>query len=148
TLKLQLMLWEQGVLVRKRTDNVEAYDCYLRGLASFFRFTKEAHIQAQQMLEQAIKLDPQYGEAYASLGGMYQMAGSFQWSPDPHRDLEQALALVQQALALDDSLPSAHNILSNVYLLKLYRFGDLKRHFLCFVRNLRRAEPRNGNRCF
>src|SRR5262245_50323595 len=46
------------------------------------------------------------------------MARFFQWSPDPHRDLEQALVLVQQAVALDDSLPSAHNILSNVYLVK------------------------------
>jgi adenylate cyclase len=31
TLKLQLTLWEQGVLVRKTTDNLEAYDFYLRG---------------------------------------------------------------------------------------------------------------------
>lgn len=118
TLKLQLTLWEQGILVRKRTDNVDAYDLYLRGLASFFRFTKEAHLQARQLFEQALKLDPQYAEAYASLGGMYQMAGFFQWSQDPHRDLEQALTLVQQAVALDDSLPLAHNVLSIVYLVK------------------------------
>jgi TolB-like protein/Tfp pilus assembly protein PilF len=118
TLKLQLTLWEQGILVRKRTDNVDAYDLYLQGLASFFRFTKEAHFQARQLFAQAIELDPQYAEAYASLGGMYQMAGFFQWSQDPSRDLEQALALVQQAVALDDSLPSAHNVLSIIYLIK------------------------------
>jgi adenylate cyclase len=116
TLELQLTLWEQGMLVRKRTDNVDAYDLYLRGLASFFRFTKEAHFQARQLFEQAIKLDPQYAEAYASLGGMYQMAGFFQWSQDPHRDLEQAFTLAQQAIALDDSLPAAHQVLSLVYI--------------------------------
>jgi adenylate cyclase len=32
TLKLQLTLWEQGFLVRKRMDNLEAYDYYLRGM--------------------------------------------------------------------------------------------------------------------
>jgi len=116
TLELQLTLWEQGMLVRKRTDNVDAYDLYLRGLASFFRFTKEACIEAQRLFEQAIKLDPQYAEAYASLGAMYQMAGFFQWSRDPHRDLEQAFTLAQQAIALDDSLPVAHQLLSLVYI--------------------------------
>jgi adenylate cyclase len=34
TLKLQLTLEEQGVLVRKTTDNLEAYDYFLRGLES------------------------------------------------------------------------------------------------------------------
>jgi tetratricopeptide (TPR) repeat protein len=116
TLQLQLTLWEQGMLVRKRTDNVDAYDLYLRGVAASFRFTKEACIQAQRLFEQAIKLDPQYAEAYASLGAMYQMAGFFQWSQDPHRDLEQAFTLAQQAIALDYSLPVAHQLLSLVYL--------------------------------
>ena len=118
TLKLQVTLWEQGILVRKRTDNVDAYDYNLRGLESFFRFTKEGCIQAQQLFAQAIELDPQYADAYANLGGMYQMAGFFQWSQDPHRDLERALALAQQAVTLDDSLPLAHEVLSIVYLMK------------------------------
>ena len=36
TLKLQLTLQEQGNLARKRTDNLEAYDYYLRGLEYLF----------------------------------------------------------------------------------------------------------------
>ena len=35
TLKLQLTLQEQGILVRKTTDNLEAYDYYLRGSGAF-----------------------------------------------------------------------------------------------------------------
>ena len=35
TLKLQLTLQEQGILVRKTTDNLEAYDYYLRGIGVF-----------------------------------------------------------------------------------------------------------------
>src|SRR5262245_55927127 len=41
TLKLQLTLQEQGILVRKRTDNLEAYDAFLRGIDYVFRRTKE-----------------------------------------------------------------------------------------------------------
>src|SRR5262249_28037353 len=51
TLKLQLSLQEQGFLVRKTTDNLEAYDCLLRGVEQFFRRTPEANAQARQLFE-------------------------------------------------------------------------------------------------
>lgn len=68
TLKLQLTLMEQGFLMRKRTDNLEAYDYALRGMAYWLRYTKEANTQARQLYEQAVTLDPQYAEAYTGLG--------------------------------------------------------------------------------
>ena len=40
TLKLQLTLQEQGILVRKTTDNLEAYDYFLRGMESFNRYAR------------------------------------------------------------------------------------------------------------
>ena len=104
TLKLQLTLQEQGILVRKTTDNLEAYDYYLRGREHFNRFTQEANAQARQMFEKALELDPQYAEAYAFLGWTYFREWGLQWSQDPQA-LEQALALAQKAVALDDSLP-------------------------------------------
>jgi adenylate cyclase len=114
TLKLQLTLQEQGYIVRKHTDNLEAYDSFLRGVEYFWRTTKEANAQARQMLEKAVALDPQYAEAYAWLGLIYWVEWGVRWSADP-QTLERALALAQQAVALDDSLPVAHSVLSNVY---------------------------------
>ena len=92
--------------MRKHTDNLEAYDSFLRGVEYFWRFTKEANAQARQMFEKAIALDPQYAEAYAWLGWTYWLEWVLRWSADP-QTLERALALAQQALALDDSLPSS-----------------------------------------
>src|SRR5437867_5509486 len=60
TLRLQLTLQEQGWVVRKHTDNLEAYDAFLRGVEYLFRFTKEANTQARQQYEKAITLDPRY----------------------------------------------------------------------------------------
>src|SRR5437667_8244274 len=71
TLRLQLTLWEQGHLARKTTDNLEAYDSFLRGVVYWSRITKEATAQARQMFEQATELDPHYAEAYAWLGMTY-----------------------------------------------------------------------------
>jgi TolB-like protein/Flp pilus assembly protein TadD len=114
TLKLQLTLQKQGVLVRKTTDNSEAYDAFLRGMENYYRVTKEANVRARQLYETAITLDPQYAEAYANLGATYSLEWIWRWSEDP-QTLERALALAQQALALNDSLPAAHSVLSWVY---------------------------------
>ncbi len=117
TLKLQLTLQEQGILVRKTTDNLEAYDYYLRGMESVWRFTKEANAQAQQMCEKALALDPQYAAAYALLGATYWLSWWNQWNLDL-QTLESAFEMEQQAVTLDDSLLAAHEILSRVYLWK------------------------------
>jgi len=114
TLKLQLTLQEQGVIVHKRTDNLEAYDSFLRGMEYQSHFTKEANAQARQLFEKALALDPQYADAYVRLGWTYWQEWVWQWSVDP-QILERALALAKQAAALDDSLPGAHSLLSNVY---------------------------------
>src|SRR5262249_52870437 len=54
-------------------------------------------------------LDPQYADACAHLSWTYWMEWVFGWSTAP-QTLEHALALAQQAVALDDSLPAAHLI--------------------------------------
>ncbi len=45
------------------TNDLTAYDLYLRALAAFFPVTKEGVIEAQQLLEQAIAIDRQYAPA-------------------------------------------------------------------------------------
>jgi TolB-like protein/DNA-binding winged helix-turn-helix (wHTH) protein/Flp pilus assembly protein TadD len=114
TLKLHVSLQEIGFGVRNRTDNLEAYDAFLRGLEAYNRFTPEANFQARQLLEKAMALDPQYAEACVWLGETYWVEWVWRWNTDPSI-VEPALALAQQALALDDALPSVHSLLSNVY---------------------------------
>src|SRR5262249_12290300 len=46
-LRLQLSLQEQGVVVRKTTENLEAYEYFLRGLQYFYRFTRAGNTQAR-----------------------------------------------------------------------------------------------------
>ncbi len=114
-LKVKLTPEEQERFKRAPTDNLEAYDYYLRGMEYLVRFTKETHVQARRMFEQAIELDPMYAAAYAGLGWTYTWEWVYQWSQGP-QIIEQALTLAQRAIALDDSLPGAHNILGVVYL--------------------------------
>ena len=108
---------EQERVVGKGTDSLEAYDCSLRGLDYFYRFTKEANAQARVMFERAIDLDPEYALAYSWLGFTHWMEWAFGWSQDP-QSLEQAFELAQRATSLDDSVFAAHSLLGKVHLWK------------------------------
>jgi len=116
-LAVKLTAGEQARLVHKYTDNLEAYDYYLRGDASYYPLTKDTLGQARQMYKKATELDPQFAAAYASLSTTYLMEWDLQWSEDPQA-LERALELAQKAIALDDSLPQAHMVLGGVYMCK------------------------------
>jgi adenylate cyclase len=119
TLNLQLDVSQQIVWtgVDRRTNNLEAYDDYLRGLKYSSNFTKQDYLKAQQMFEEAIELDPKYAAAYVSLGFNYRAQWVWQWSQDPD-SLDRAFQLAQQAIALDDSLGSAHGLLGIIYVSK------------------------------
>jgi adenylate cyclase len=114
-LRVKLAPEEQARFKLAPTDNLEAYDYYLRGGELTRRFTKETYAQARQMFEKAVELDPQYAAAYASLSSTYQMEWFLGWSQDP-QTLKRGFELAQKAVALDDSLPVAHSILGGVYL--------------------------------
>ena len=117
-LKVKLTPEEQERFKRAPTNSLNAYDYYLRSLEfGLSPLTKDANAQARQMCERALELDPQYAAAYARLSLTYWMEWFSQWSQEP-QTLEHAHELAQKAVALDESLPVAHQMLGWVYLLQ------------------------------
>jgi tetratricopeptide (TPR) repeat protein len=116
TLNLQLAVLGHGIVVTKRTDNLEAYDYFLRGIefSKFVNPTKEANEKARQMFQKAIELDPKYSDAYAELGRLLFLDRVLQWSNDPH-GYDRAIQLEQQSIALDNSNAFAYAIMSQAY---------------------------------
>jgi serine/threonine protein kinase/Tfp pilus assembly protein PilF len=67
-LRAKLTGQEQQVIAAKPTDNVEAYDAYLRGLAYTVRHANYATtLRAQKCLKEAVRLDPKFALAWALL---------------------------------------------------------------------------------
>ena len=114
-LEVQLTQSEQERLGHAQTDNVEAYEYFLRGLEYNANRTQETNSRAQDMFQNAIELDPQFAAAYAWLGRTHIVAMMFQWA-EAAPSLEHAFELAKKAVDLDDSLPTAHEALSYVYL--------------------------------
>jgi len=114
TLNLQLNLAQQGIVIPRSTENLEAYDDLLRGVEYFASVTKDGNTKARQMFEKAIELDPKYAMAYAALGDNYYIGWANAYNPDP-KGLERALQMEQQAIALDESLSISHSVLAAIY---------------------------------
>ena len=82
------------------TLNPEAHELYLKGLAALDRYTAADSEAAQQDFKQALKLDPNYADAWASLAYTYLRLSGI--STLPLREaLAKARGAAQKALTLD-----------------------------------------------
>jgi adenylate cyclase len=70
-LAIQLTEGERARLGRKYTENLEAYDDFLRGYDYLWRSTEQANARARELFERAISLDPTFAAAYTALGWTY-----------------------------------------------------------------------------
>ncbi|MCP3901714.1 MAG: tetratricopeptide repeat protein [Desulfobacteraceae bacterium] len=73
-LTVQLSASEQKLITDKGTNNIIAYDTFLKGMSHMRKFTPKDYVKAIEYFEKAIKLDPNYSEAYANLAYIYLSA--------------------------------------------------------------------------
>jgi TolB-like protein/Tfp pilus assembly protein PilF len=101
-----------AALERPRTENLEAYEAYLRGRLCLRELTPESWTRrAIQFLEQAIELDPTYAPAHAGLATAYDQLNQF-CGPESARALARAKEEARRALDLDPTLSEAHTVLA------------------------------------
>jgi adenylate cyclase len=105
-LEVKLTKSEEQQVANRYTENLEAYDHFLRGRAYQARTTNESNALAQGMFEKAIELDRKFAGAYAQLSYSHFRDWLYQWSNDP-RILDRALESAQKAVDLDAALPLA-----------------------------------------
>jgi len=104
-LGLSLTSREERRLLTSSTDNVQAYEFYLRGRKLFQKWTRQNIEFARQMFERAIKLDPGFAAAWAGLATAH--VHLFSWrGREP--DLDNARTASSRALELDPELAEAH----------------------------------------
>ncbi len=107
-LALNLSAGDRQSIAAEHTDNLEAYDCFLRGRELFWLLTKkEANREGQMLLRRAIELDPRFAPAYAYLAAAFVVDYSNNWSASPALALEEAEKTARQAVQLDERHPHA-----------------------------------------
>jgi TolB-like protein/class 3 adenylate cyclase/Tfp pilus assembly protein PilF len=107
---------------RKPTENLDAYDYYLRGLAGVHQWTKQSSEEALSNFGRAIQLDPNFAAAYGMAARTYTIRMTGGWVADCEAEVAEAARLARQAAQLgkDDAvaLYTAGIVLS-------YLVGDL-----------------------
>jgi tetratricopeptide (TPR) repeat protein len=91
------------------TNDLTAYDLYLRALPHLDAFEKSGNIRALDLLGQAIERDPHYGPALALAAFCHQGLELFGWSEDPEAARHTSVGLARQALR---SSPEDPNVLA------------------------------------
>jgi len=109
---------EKRRLAQRSTNKLDAYDLFQEGQRISKAGTQEANLQAREVYRGAIKLDPTYGRAYGALAYIHATNYLRGWTNSPLETLDRALALADQAVALDGSIPQTYWALGYVYLIR------------------------------
>ncbi len=92
------------------TDNLDAYDYYLRGRYDFHQRTLDGLNRAIAAYERTLELDPAFAPAYAGLASVYAVTMLFDYRvvADPYGAAFRSLNMADAALALDPDLAEAY----------------------------------------
>lgn len=114
SLKLTLLGDRRSKLLKRYTDNTEAYSLYLRGRFFWNKRTTDSTHRAIEFYEQAIALDPNYALAYSGLADCYNTSGfAYDLGAMPASELiAKAKSAASKALEIDDTLAEAHTSLA------------------------------------
>ena len=85
---------------RKPTGSLDAYDCYLRGRASVWKWSKASTEEAQTYFAKAIELDDSFAIAHAFAGQMYTLRKQNRWMTDVMAESAEAVRLARRAVEL------------------------------------------------
>jgi len=114
TLEVEIREAELTRIRRKPTEDLSAYDAFIRAEGLFLRFTRADAEAAREFLLRAIELDPEYAQAHGLLAGAYQVSVSMNWDPDPEY-LVIAWRHARRATQLDPLLPQVHRVMAHLH---------------------------------
>ena len=99
---------------RKPPNNLDAWDLVMRALSHYWRVTRQDNMVAQALLEKAIAIDPNYGQALSLLATSHMFGVHLGWA-----DIRSAAPVAERAalaaVEADSEDPWAHNALGSVY---------------------------------
>jgi TolB-like protein len=118
----QLYAAENFRAQRKPPDSMDAWDLVMRALSHYWRVTRQDNVVAQALLEKAIAIDPNYGQALGVLATSYTFSAHMGWA-----DMATVGPIAERAalasIQADSEDPWAHLALGSALLFKR-RFED------------------------
>jgi TolB-like protein/Tfp pilus assembly protein PilF len=123
-LKISITDSERQLLTKKPTDDLRAYDFYMRGRELLSLKGRRNTAQAIEMFESAVAIDPGFASPYAGLAEAY--SAMYEWYDGNSAWLSKAIEINQKALALEPTSLTARFGIAMVYF-NQRRFAESKR---------------------
>jgi TolB-like protein len=118
----QLYVAENFRAQRKPPDSMDAWDLVMRALSHYWRLARQDNVVAQALLEKAIAIDPNYGQALGLLATSHMFSAHMGWA-----DMATATSIAERAalaaIQADGEDPWAHLAMGCAYLYAR-RFDD------------------------
>jgi tetratricopeptide (TPR) repeat protein len=111
--KLRIRLPGGAPRAKRYTENLEAYNQYLKARYLHYNRTAETLARSAELLRQALTIDPNYPLAHLGLAEHYTIA-AHQGFKMPRELLPKAKAALERALELDATLAEAHALLGYI----------------------------------
>jgi adenylate cyclase len=86
---------------RKSSENLQAYDLYLRALSELYPLTEESYRRAERYLRSAVELDPDYSDAWAGLADCLCWLSVNGWNENWEQDNQDACSAGNRAVSSD-----------------------------------------------
>jgi TolB-like protein/DNA-binding winged helix-turn-helix (wHTH) protein/Tfp pilus assembly protein PilF len=127
-LMIELNPEERQRLQRRGSENVEAYQAYLKGLYFWNKRAKDGYQKAVESFNKAIEKDPTYAQAYVGLGNAYAYLGGHDAASQSDAIARQRAA-TKRALELDETLSEAHATLGLIAMNTDWDWAEAEREF-------------------
>lgn len=127
-LEVTLSGTDEQRLAKNSTENVEAYQLYLKGRYHWNKRTVDELREAAEDFQKAIDVEPNFALAYAGLADSYSLIPEYGGEP-PHEMMPKARAAALKALALDENLAEAHTAYGPVLLSYDHDFVGAEREY-------------------
>jgi TolB-like protein len=107
SISAEIEMVERNRAILKAPNSLNAWEAYHRGLWHMYRFTQSENELAQHYFTMAVRLDPTFARAYASLSFTHWQNAFQRWA-DRETESDRAFETAGQSLLVDDHNPAAH----------------------------------------
>lgn len=127
-LRVKLLGEDKAALLKRYTDNAEAYELYLKGRYFYNKYTAEDLQKGIEYFERAIEKEPEYAPAYAGIGFCYGALWYFGFFA-PQEIMPRWRAVINKALEIDSDLADAHLSLASIHFYYEWDFAGAERDY-------------------
>ena len=111
----ELLQFETERAMHRDSRNLDAWTLAMQGWWHLNQLNREDMARARERFEQAVKLDPQFGDAYAGLAYAHFREGVYGWSDSPEQSFRALSAAAEKAVTLDEFSAEAHHALGHAF---------------------------------